>query len=192
VGNAAVDRRCAVAAYQVRQSLVGGIATSALVAAAAPFAIPLVYGTAFRGATIPLLLLMPATIANCACATTEASLVALGQPGRASFGQISGTALTVVGLLIFLRRFGLPAAAIITSVDSVVTLLVQLIFLRALGVSGMRPRLADLAEGARYLTARIATGSATIGGPRRSTSLRGPHRQRGAKPLPAGHEYRAR
>ena len=139
IAEAPEDDRPRLAATYVRRAVVVAVALCLGLAVVIPVMLPLLYGHEFRGAILPTLLLLPATIAMSGAGSAEASLHVLGRPGAASLAQACGTVVTVVGLLVALPRFGITGAAVVTSVDFIVTLGIQIVFLRRLGAHGFAP-----------------------------------------------------
>ena len=82
----------------------------------APFALELVYGAGFGEAAEPLRLLLPGAVAQAAGTVLWSGMLAEDRPLAATMAILPGAIATVVGLIVFLPRYGLNAAAIITSV----------------------------------------------------------------------------
>jgi O-antigen/teichoic acid export membrane protein len=96
------------------------VVAGALAAGLALFARPLiglVYGDSFRDAAEPLLLLLPGVVLFAGSSILAAGVYAAGRPFTATFAQLLGMAVTVVGLFVFLRSGGITAAAIVSTVS---------------------------------------------------------------------------
>jgi O-antigen/teichoic acid export membrane protein len=87
-----------------------------LLAAVTTSAVPIIYGSAFVGSLGPLRILLIGAVFYACGATVWAGLYALNRPFTAALSQFAGAAVTVVGLLLFLRTGGIQAAAIVSSV----------------------------------------------------------------------------
>jgi O-antigen/teichoic acid export membrane protein len=100
-------------------SLWGSLAVAAIMAAVlAVFARPLlglVYGDRFRDAAEPLLLLLPGAVLFAGSAILGAGVIAAGRPFTATFVQVVGMVVTIVGLVIFLGTGGITAAALVST-----------------------------------------------------------------------------
>lgn len=145
------DRTSEAARYLRLTALIVGGACVAI-AVVAPFLIPVVYGTAFRGALTPLLVLLPGTVALGVVVTSTNALQVLGRPGLPSWAELAGVAVTVAGLAILLRPLGIAAAALVSTLSYGATLLLDSAFLLRVGVRGLVPRGDDL----RWVLGRMA------------------------------------
>ena len=118
--------------------VVGSLWASLLVAGAAAIALALfgrpllglVYGDRFRDAVEPLLLLLPGAVLFAGSSILAAGIYAVGRPFTATIPQLLGMAVTVAGLLIFLRVGGITAAAIVSTVSYATVFLFTLIAYR--------------------------------------------------------------
>lgn len=137
------DRSLTAARYIRLSLLVTAIAVAPLVIII-PFAIPLVYGPAFRGAVAPSVALLVATVAIGALVPMDGVLAAIGRPGMGSLAQAVGTVVGVVLLAVLIKPFGIFGAAVATSVDFMVSAIVAAGILRRAGVSSMFPRWTDV------------------------------------------------
>jgi O-antigen/teichoic acid export membrane protein len=112
-------------------SLWASLAAAALVAIGlALFARPLlgfVYGDEFRDAAEPLLLLLPGAVLFAGASILGAGLFAAGRPFTATVPQLVGTAVTVVGLFVFLRIGGITAAALVSTASYATVFLTTLV-----------------------------------------------------------------
>jgi O-antigen/teichoic acid export membrane protein len=86
----------------------------------AVFARPLlgvVYGAEFRQAAPTLRLILPGAVLFAGSTIVSAGVYAAGRPFIATLAHLFGAAVTVIGLLVFLRGGGITAAAVISSVS---------------------------------------------------------------------------
>jgi O-antigen/teichoic acid export membrane protein len=134
------------AARYTRFALVAGLVFSALLALAAPIGVPLLYGQAFRGAVVPLLLLLPGTVAFSYSATANQALVSMGRPGTVTLTEVAGLAVTLVGLITLVPILGVRGAALTSSAAYFTRAITQAVALRRAGVPSMRPRASDFVE----------------------------------------------
>ncbi len=109
-----------------------------MIAALAEVLIRLLYGQEFVGAVTPLRLLLPGVACWAAAQIVTSGLKGLGRPVAASVAQFSGVAVTVVGLVLLLERYGIRGAAFTSSVSYFVVLAVGLVSFSA--ASGTRIR----------------------------------------------------
>ena len=106
-----------------RVKVIGSLWASLLIAAViaiglALFARPLlglVYGDRFRDAAEPLLLLLPGAVLFAGSAILGAGVYAAGRPFTATFVQLVGMIVTIVGLVVFLSSGGITAAALVST-----------------------------------------------------------------------------
>lgn len=102
-------------------SLWASLAIAAIIAVGlAVFARPLlglVYGARFRDAAEPLLLLLPGAVLFAGSAILGAGVYAAGRPFTATFVQLVGMTVTIVGLVVFLSTGGITAAALVSTVS---------------------------------------------------------------------------
>jgi O-antigen/teichoic acid export membrane protein len=100
-------------------SLWASLAIAAIIAVGlAVFARPLlglVYGDRFRDAAEPLLLLLPGAVLFAGSAILGAGVYAAGRPFTATFAQLVGMVVTIVGLVAFLGTGGITAAALVST-----------------------------------------------------------------------------
>jgi O-antigen/teichoic acid export membrane protein len=99
----------------LRWTLLASSGVVALVALAAPFALPWVYGQAFAPAVIPLLILLPGQVCLDMANVLTAKLGADNRPGRASMGSALGAVTTIVFVIPAVALFGINGAAFVTS-----------------------------------------------------------------------------
>ncbi len=74
--------------------------------------IPIVFGSAFKGSTLPFVILLPGGLGYGALVVAEAALYAAGSPGRASLGVVVALCVGVVLDLILVPPYGASGAAI--------------------------------------------------------------------------------
>lgn len=106
-----------------RVTVYGGLLAISAIAVIAPWLIPFVYGREFHGAVLPLWLLLPGVVMWATNSVLGAGLESCGRPGRASLAQVAGLVVTAVGMIIALPRWGIVAAAVVSSVAYTATCL---------------------------------------------------------------------
>lgn len=99
----------------LRWTFLASGSTAVLVALTAPFLLPLVYGSAFSGAVIPLLILLPGQVCLDMANVVNAKLEADNRPGKASKGTALGAITTMIFVVPAVRAFGIEGAAFVTS-----------------------------------------------------------------------------
>jgi O-antigen/teichoic acid export membrane protein len=87
------------------------------IAAVAGVALRVLYGSSFEAAEDALLLLLPGSVFYACAGVLWSGLYALNRPLTAAATQGFGALVTVVGLLVFLERGGITAAAIVSTVS---------------------------------------------------------------------------
>jgi O-antigen/teichoic acid export membrane protein len=85
------------------------------IAAVADIALRVLYGASFAAAHEALLLLLPGAIFYACAGVLWSGLYALNRPLTAAATQAFGALITVVGLVLFLERGGITAAAIVST-----------------------------------------------------------------------------
>jgi O-antigen/teichoic acid export membrane protein len=116
----------------LQATFVFGALAALLIAGVASFALRALYGAAFVRADLPLQILLPGAVCYACAHVLWSGLYALERPLTAAACQAVGVVLTVVGLLLFLRRGGIVAAAIVSTVSySFVFLLALVLYRRA-------------------------------------------------------------
>jgi O-antigen/teichoic acid export membrane protein len=146
------DRPGAAARY-VRLTAVAGVVMCAGAALLAPLVLPALYGARFGGSVIPLLTLLPGTLALAVLGTSSPVLSILNRPGILSIAELVGLCVTITGLWLLLSRFGIVAAAIISSVSYGTTLAIHLVSLRQLGIRPLTPSTDDI----RWIRTRLVS-----------------------------------
>jgi O-antigen/teichoic acid export membrane protein len=94
---------------------------AALVAAAAPWGIPLVFGRAFEPAVVLVWLLLPGYVAQSYAYIVDAGLVGMRKPWVGNAAQGAGVVITAALLPILLPRYGATGAAITSTLSYTVT-----------------------------------------------------------------------
>ncbi len=94
--------------------LVAGLLALGIAVLAHPL-LSLVYGDRFRTAAFTLRLLLPGAVLFAGASIAGAGLYAAGRPFVASMSQIAAAVVTVIGLVLFLHRGGIEAAALVSS-----------------------------------------------------------------------------
>ena len=147
------DATSAVAfiARAMRCVLVGAaFAALALALIAEPLLVT-VYGREFDESLVPLLILLPGSVAWSAYRIVASGLQGMNRPGQTSRAQITATVVTLVGLALTLRPWGIRGAALTSSVAYTTAFVACLRYLAIAGGvsvrSMLRPRLfaADVA-----------------------------------------------
>lgn len=123
------------------------LVTQGIVAVAAPFVVPVAFGSSFEAAVPLILILLPAWMLTALTPLLAHALAGSGYPGAASNAQILGLVCTAVGLAISLPRLGATGAAI-TSLVAAAAVLAYLLrstrgHLSVSPVELIRPRAAD-------------------------------------------------
>jgi len=118
-------------ARMVRASTLAGVVIATPLFVLAPWLLELVYGEGFRGAALPLRILLPGVVLAIASGILESGLQAVNRPLAASACQLAGLAVTAVGLVLTLHPFGLVGAAGTTTAAAVVTFVLSVCFISA-------------------------------------------------------------
>lgn len=164
VASAEPEKRGETAWRFMRLTLLVTAVVAIIVAVFGSLLLPVLYGREFDPSSTPLLVLIPGSVALSLSATASACLNATGRPGRSTVAELSGFAVAVVGLALFLARHGLVGAAVVSTSAYAVSLLGYLYFLRSLGTMRLWPRSEDVAflkASVRHTVARIGTRKAT-------------------------------
>jgi O-antigen/teichoic acid export membrane protein len=106
----------------VRWTLYSSCALAVVIGALAPVAIPLLFGGAFRGAIVPLWILLPGQIAFDVGGTVSQKVMADNRPATVSSALVVAGVVTVVGLAVTVRPWGIVGAAVVTSLSQFVYL----------------------------------------------------------------------
>lgn len=81
-----------------------------------PFLLRVLFGPAFEESVTPMRLLLPGQVALDVVGNLNSKLYAEGRPGVASNSAILGAVITMVGLALLIRPYGIRGAAAITTV----------------------------------------------------------------------------
>jgi O-antigen/teichoic acid export membrane protein len=127
----------------LRLAVTGSLIFCAGLGLSAPVLIPLLYGADFKASILPLLLLLPGTIAVSAGAVAEAALVLAGRPGVTSRAEAVALVITVAGLGATVPTLGIAGAAATTSVSYIARFAVQLRGLRKSGEFSWLPKVEE-------------------------------------------------
>jgi O-antigen/teichoic acid export membrane protein len=123
----------------LQATFVFGCAAALSIAVVAQFALRTLYGAAFLAADLPLRILLPGAVCYACAHVLWSGLYALERPLTAAACQGVGVILTVAGLAVFLRRGGIVAAAVVSTVSySVVFFLALVLYRRAADVPWRR------------------------------------------------------
>jgi O-antigen/teichoic acid export membrane protein len=121
--------------FSLQATLLIGAALALVLALLAHVLVPLVYGPAFSGSVLPFRLLLPGSVLYAAATMLWSGLYAANRPFMGTISQLAGLAVTVVGLLLFLRPGGIVAAAMVSTVSYAVIFVASLLlYRRAAGV----------------------------------------------------------
>lgn len=96
----------------------------------APFVIPFLFGSDFRGSVVPMIILLPGQVLGDLSNIQTSRLEADGRPGAASQSIMVAAIITVVGLLIAVPRLGIEGAALVTSIAQLGYFVTGYVFLR--------------------------------------------------------------
>jgi len=141
------ERGVAVVARSLQATLAVGVVVAGSIAALADVGLRIVYGGEFAEAALPLRILLPGCVLLAAAGVLSSGLYALNRPFSAGLTSVAGMVVTVVGLVLFLERGGIIAAALVSTVSYAVVFSSALLVYRA--VAGVRwaellPSAADL------------------------------------------------
>jgi O-antigen/teichoic acid export membrane protein len=139
------------AARYLRVALLAGIALSIGLALSMPVVLPLLYGDAFRGAVVPLLILLPGTAALSYSATASQTLMSIGRPGANTVAELVGLGVTIPGLLIAIPIAGIKGAAAVSTIAYISRAIAQTVVLKQAGVGSVRPRFTDAVDVAQAI-----------------------------------------
>jgi O-antigen/teichoic acid export membrane protein len=142
------------AARSIRVCFIGTGLLAVVVGAPAALAVPFLFGNDFRGAVLPLVILLPGSVALAASMTAHSTLIAIGRPLAASLGELVGLTVTAVGLAVFVRRFGVVGAAVVSTTAYVFTMVVFLSILYRRGARHLLPRSRDIKIQMEWLRSR--------------------------------------
>jgi O-antigen/teichoic acid export membrane protein len=130
----AAARQGSAGARTVIRSLHATLAVAVVMAVGlavfADVGIRLVYGSEFGHSAHALRLLLPGTVLYAAASVLWSGLYAVDRPFTAAVGQVAGLLVTGAGLLLFLERGGITAAALVTTTSYTVVFVVSLVLYR--------------------------------------------------------------
>ncbi len=143
------------AARQLRRTLIftGTLGIGLLLVI--PFVIPLLYGEAFHDSVAPAMVLVPGTIFYCLYIVAFQIANALNCPQKASTGSVVALVITVVGLLVLVPRYGIIAAAGVSTGAYIVRFAMTAALLRSSGVYGLIPTPSDVGDTVRDVWRRL-------------------------------------
>lgn len=137
--------RKAVASTAIRRGLLVSAVVAGALAALSPLVVPLIYGSAFRAAVLPTVVLLVGSVPWGGQLVARQCGNALGYPGFGSIGETTGLVVTVVGLLAVVPFLGILGAALVSLAAYLVRFAVTLVLLRRnAGVRGVVPGLDDV------------------------------------------------
>lgn len=106
----------------VEWTFAASVLCSAGIGLLAPWVLPALFGEAFRSSLAPLWILLPGQCAANVGRVIASKLLADNRPGTASAALGVAAAITVVGLLVTVDRYGIHGAAAVTTASQVVYL----------------------------------------------------------------------
>jgi O-antigen/teichoic acid export membrane protein len=119
-GHQRAEQQGARSAERYRRSLLTTVAVSSGVALAlallAPLLLRLAFGRSFEAAQTSLRILLPGSVAFDVLGLMTSKLSADGRVGEVTRAAFLGAALTIVGLVVVVPRFGIEGASAVTSV----------------------------------------------------------------------------
>jgi len=132
--------RDGAASRAIRRGLLVSAIVAGGLAALAPLAVPLVYGSDFRGAVLPTVVLLVGSVPWGGQIVARQCGNALGYPGFGSVGEVAGLLVTVAGLAAAVPLFGILGAALVSLGAYVVRFGTTMFLLRRkAGVRGIVP-----------------------------------------------------
>lgn len=109
-----VQRDAALVMLSSRLSVLGGGTLALGLSVISPIVLPLMFGHAFRGAVTVCVLLCIANMPAAVASVLAAAVSNMGKPGVAARSEMYSLLITVPGLLLTLRAWGIEAAAVIS------------------------------------------------------------------------------
>jgi O-antigen/teichoic acid export membrane protein len=106
--------------------------------------LPLLYGRAFAGSVLPLIVLLPGSAVLALHAVTRPALIQCNRPGVVSAAELYALGITLVILIVLLPRVGIVAASLASSLSYTASLGLQIYTLRRAGLRGVRPTISDV------------------------------------------------
>lgn len=113
-------------ATSFRLSLAWLTATCVLLFIAAPFLVSVAFGPTFGGASVACRILLPGMVAVGLSQVLYAGANALGRPALPSLSEAAGMAITILGLVVLVPRYGYLAAAAISTVSYITSFVVMI------------------------------------------------------------------
>lgn len=158
------DRRAtAVTERTSRLTLLATLASSAVLAAVAPWVLTLFFGEVYRAGTNALSLLLVATVPLALARVLAADLKGRGRPGLVSIGTGVGAAVNVVANVVLIPLWGLEGAAVASVLSYGVMAIALLVSYRRLTsgrVLALLPGPADVVDAYRLLRQRVLARAA--------------------------------
>lgn len=167
-------------ARAIRATFVATGAVAAIVFLSTPLGLPILFGSRFGGAMIPLLILLPGSMALAVSLTAHSVLIARGRPLAASGGEVMGLLATVVGLLVFVPQHGIIAAAVVSTIAYTATMTTFLVLLRRMGARNLLPRPIDARDIVVWIGQKLrlsGRSSVPVDGQERPLGERPPRRE---------------
>lgn len=96
---------------------------------AAPLFVRVIYGESFAGTVLPLRILLPGAVLMAATSILSSGLQSLNRPQAATVAQVGGAVVTVAGLLVLLRSYGIVGAALVSTTAYGVSFFLSLLLL---------------------------------------------------------------
>ena len=106
-----------------------------ILALACPFVLPLLFGAKFKPAVLPAIILLFGTVLLGCNYVISDGLRGLGRPLWPSIAEAIGVVVTLAGLMLFLRQFGIVGAAVVSVAAYMSVLFVLSLGLRNASVS---------------------------------------------------------
>jgi O-antigen/teichoic acid export membrane protein len=128
--------RDASTAKAIRRGLLVSAVLAGGLAALCPVLIPLLYGSEFKAAVVPSVILLVGSIAWGGQLVASQCAYALGYPSFVSVSEFIGLCATVVGLIIVVPLDGIVGASFVSLFAYVLRLAITLTMLRRVGLRG--------------------------------------------------------
>ena len=119
----------AMIAKSLRLVLIGGFLMATAFGIAAPFLLHFVYGGKFDGAAFPLRILLPGVVLVSGTEVLHSGLQSINKGSYASWAQLAGFFVTVIGLELSLRTFGIVGAAVTSTASYLACFITALVLL---------------------------------------------------------------
>jgi O-antigen/teichoic acid export membrane protein len=141
--DSALGRAASTATAIRRGLLVSGVLAAGL-AAMSPVLIPLLYGSDFKAAVVPSVILLVGSIPWGGQLVASQCAYALGYPSFVSVSELIGLCVTVIGLIMVVPLEGIIGAAFVSVFAYTLRLAITLTMLRRVGLRGFVPGGDDL------------------------------------------------